>query len=260
MPEAGHRPARVWVLGVPLADCGRGLALAWIRGWLSARRPRAVFTVNPEFVMAARSDPGFARTLANADLNLVDGAGLLAAARLCGRQRPQRLPGVDLVPELCRICVAGNHPVYLLGGRSGTAAQAAANLGRDHPGLTIAGTAEPDDPEEHAADICRAIRDSGAHLLLIAFGTPRQEMWIGAHMEQTGARVAVGVGGSFDLISGRVRRAPRPLRRIGMEWLYRLVCEPWRWRRQRVLPRFALLALAEALRQRLGAGRANIQD
>ncbi|MDE2861921.1 MAG: glycosyltransferase, partial [Chloroflexota bacterium] len=71
------------------------MALAWIRGWLHGREPRAVFTVNPEFVMAARSDPEFAKTLANADLNLVDGAGLLAAARLCGRQRPQRLPGVD---------------------------------------------------------------------------------------------------------------------------------------------------------------------
>ncbi|MCY3695005.1 MAG: WecB/TagA/CpsF family glycosyltransferase [Chloroflexi bacterium] len=256
MPEAAPRPARVAVLGVPLADCGRGLALAWIRGWLHGREPRAVFTVNPEFVMAARSDPEFAETLANADLNLVDGAGLLAAARLCGRQRPQRLPGVDLIPELCRICAAGGHPVYLLGGRSGAAAQAAANLLRDHPGLTIAGTAEPDDPAERTAAICLAVRESGAHLLLVAFGTPRQEMWISTHMAKTGARVVVGVGGSFDLISGRIRRAPRLVRRIGMEWLYRLVREPWRWRRQRVLPRFALLALRQALRQRLGAGRA----
>lgn len=239
---------------MPLADCGRGLALAWIRSWLHGSRARAVFTVNPEFVMAARSDPGFAKTLANADLNLVDGAGLLAAARLFGLPRPQRLPGVDLVPELCRICAAGDHPVYLLGGRSGAAAQAAANLVRDHPGLSIAGTAEPDDPGERAAEICRAVRESGAHLLLVAFGTPRQEMWIDAQREQTGARVVVGVGGSFDLISGRVRRAPRLLRRIGMEWLYRLAREPWRWRRQRVLPKFAVLALREALRQRLGAG------
>ncbi|MXX66013.1 MAG: WecB/TagA/CpsF family glycosyltransferase [Chloroflexi bacterium] len=81
-------------------------------------------------------------------------------------------------------------------------------------------------------------------------------MWISTHMAKTGARVVVGVGGSFDLISGRIRRAPRLVRRIGMEWLYRLVREPWRWRRQRVLPRFALLALHQALRQRLGAGRA----
>lgn len=254
MPEADHRPARVSVLGVPLADCGRGLALAWIRGWLHGRRPRAVFTVNPEFVMAARSDAGFAQTLADADLNLVDGAGLLAAARLCGRIRPQRLPGVDLIPELCRICAAGDHPVYLLGGRSGAAAQAAAILQRDHPGLTIAGTAEPDDPGERAEEICRAVRESGAHLLLVAFGTPRQEMWIGANMGQTGARVVIGVGGSFDLISGRIRRAPSVVRHVGMEWLYRLLREPWRWRRQRVLPKFALLALRQALRQRLGAG------
>lgn len=254
MPESGHRPARVSVLGVPLADCGRGLALAWIRSWLHGRRARAVYTVNPEFVMAARSDPGFLAALANADLNLVDGAGLLAAARLCGRRGPQRLPGVDLIPELCRICAAGGHPLYLLGGRSGAAAQAAAILVRDHPGLNIAGTSEPDDPAGQAESICRAVRASGAHLLLVAFGTPRQEMWIGAHMERTGARVVVGVGGSFDLISGRVRRAPRLLRRLGLEWLFRLAREPWRWRRQRVLPRFALLAIGQALRQRLRAG------
>lgn len=244
------------MLGVPLADCGRGLALAWIRSWLGSQRSRTVFTINPEFVMAARSNPGFAATLANADLNLVDGAGLLAAARLGGQSRPQRLPGVDLIPELCRICAAGEHPVFLLGGRAGTASQAALNLVRDHPGLIVAGTAEPDDPSAQAEEICRAVRDSGAHLLLVAFGTPRQEMWIGRWLEQTGARVVVGVGGSFDLISGRVKRAPRLLRRMGLEWLYRLLREPWRWRRQRVLPRFALLALREALRQRLGADRA----
>lgn len=254
MPEAGGRPARITVLGVPLADCGRGLALAWIRGWLPGPRARAVFTVNPEFVMAARSDAAFARTLEGADLNLVDGAGLLAAARLCGHRRPQRLPGVDLVPELCRICAAGDHPVFLLGGRAGAAAQAAAKLHRDHPGLTVAGTAEPDDPGGQAEDICRAIRRSGAHLLLVAFGTPRQELWIDANLARTGARVAVGVGGSFDLISGRVRRAPRLLRRMGLEWIYRLVLQPWRWRRQRVLPLFALLALRQALRIRLGTG------
>ena len=256
VPELADRPDRVTVMGVPLADCGRGLALAWMRAWLGGRRARAVFTVNPEFVMAARSDPGFLQALAESDLNLVDGAGLLAAARLCGRRRPQRLPGVDLIPELCRICAAGGHSVYLLGGRSGAAAQAAENLVRDHPGLAVAGTAEPGDPESQAEAVCRAVRSSGARLLLVAFGTPRQELWISAHKDRTGARVLVGVGGSFDLISGRVRRAPRILRRTGLEWLYRLVREPWRWRRQLVLPQFALLALGQALRQRLGAGRA----
>lgn len=256
MTEDRHRPDRVRVLGVPLANCGRGLALAWIRSWLSGRRARTVFTVNPEFVMAARRDPEFAATLARADLNLVDGAGLLAAARLGGLRIPQRLPGVDLVPELCRICAAGGHPVYLLGGRSGAAARAAAKLVRQHPGLIVAGTAEPTDPEAHAEAICGAVRASGARLLLVAFGTPRQEMWIAGRLERTGARVGVGVGGSFDLISGRVRRAPRPVRRLGLEWLYRLAREPWRWRRQRVLPGFALLALGEALRRRLRPGRA----
>ena len=254
MTEDRHRPDRVRVLGVPLANCGRGLALAWIRSWLSGRRARVVFTVNPEFVMAARRDPEFAATLARADLNLVDGAGLLAAARLGGLGIPQRLPGVDLVPELCRICAAGGHPVYLLGGRSGAAAQAAANLVRQHPGLIVAGTAEPEDPGAQAEQICRAVRESGAHLLLVAFGTPRQEKWIGSWLGDTGARVGVGVGGSFDLISGRVRRAPRPVRRLGLEWLFRLAREPWRWRRQRVLPKFALLALRQALRQWLGDG------
>ena len=255
MSERGHRPATVDVLGIPLADCGRGMALAWIRSWLGGSRPRAVFTVNPEFVMTARRDPEFASTLANADLNLIDGAGLLAAARLCGHTGVQRLPGVDLVQELCRICAWGGHPVYLLGGRSGAAAAAAAELANTHAGLIVAGNAEPEDPEARAEEICREIGRSGARLLLVAFGTPRQEAWIGNCLDQTGALVTVGVGGSFDLISGRIRRAPRVLRRLGLEWLFRLLREPWRWRRQRVLPGFAALALAAALRRRLGAVR-----
>ncbi len=252
MADRGSGPDRITLLGVPVADCSRGLALAWIRCWLAGERGRSVFTVNPEFVMAARRDRGFAATLAGADLNLIDGAGLLLAARLHGHGRVQRAPGIDLIPDLCRLCVEGAHPVYLLGGRSGAAAAAAANLSRQHPGLKVVGTAEPAEPAAQTGELCRQIRDSGAHLLLVAFGTPAQEKWIGRHLERSGARVAVGVGGSFDVISGRVRRAPELLRRLGLEWLYRLLIEPWRWRRQRVLPGFAMLAAATALRRRLG--------
>ena len=255
MAERQGRPARISLLGVALADCSRGLALAWIRAWLAGSRGRSVFTVNPEFVMAARRDRDFAATLATSDLNLIDGAGLLLAARLHGHSRVQRVPGIDLVPELCNLCARGGHSIYLLGGRAGAAAAAAAVLARRHPGLQIAGTAEPAAPVGEADRICRQIRASGARLLLVAFGTPGQETWIAENLARSGAGVGVGVGGSFDVISGRVKRAPKLLRQLGLEWLFRLLIQPWRWRRQRVLPGFALLALTGALRIRLARRR-----
>ena len=167
----------------------------------------------PLFTGCGGSNRDFAATLATSDLNLIDGAGLLLAARLHGHGRVQRVPGIDLVPELCDLCASGGHSMYLLEGRAGAAA--AAVLARRHLGLQIAGTAEPADP----------------------------------------VGVGVGVGGSFDVISGRVKRAPKLLRQLGLEWLFRLLIQPWRWRRQRVLPGFALLALTGALRIRLARRR-----
>ena len=255
MTDSRAKPAAIELFSVPLFGLRRGLALAWLRAWLSGGQGRAIFTVNPEFIVAARSDREFLKVLQHNDLNLIDGTGLLIAARWHGHRRCERLPGIELVSHICQLCIAGNYPLFLLGGRDGTAAAAAAALVSRHPGLRVAGAAEPDDPFGQAESICRMIAASGARVLLVAFGTPRQEYWITRNLPHCHVRLAVGVGGAFDMISGRVRRAPRWVRRIGLEWLFRLVIQPWRWRRQRILPIFLGLAARSALQARFGRSR-----
>ena len=255
MTDSRAKPAAIELFSVPLFALRHGLALAWLRAWLSGGPGRGIFTVNPEFIVAARSDQEFRNVLQRNDLNLIDGAGLLLAARWHGHRRCERLPGIELISHICQLCVAGNYSLFLLGGRHGSAAAAAAALVSRYPGLRVAGTAEPDDPFGQADSICRVIADSGARVLLVAFGTPRQEYWIARNLPHCHVRLAVGVGGAFDMIAGRVRRAPRWVRRIGLEWLFRLAIQPWRWRRQRVLPIFIGLAARSALQAHFGRGR-----
>ncbi len=249
-PGRDPRPASVEVLGVPLLDGSLGLALAWLRAWLAGSSGRAIYTVNPEFIVAAHRDPKFLSVLRRSDVNLIDGIGLLAATRMSGHLRPQRCAGVDLIPHVSRLCAAQGRSLFLLGGRAGAAAMAAETLLRDCPGLQIAGTAEPLDPFGEADELCRTIAMSGAGALLVAFGTPRQEYWIDQHREKCSVAIAIGVGGAFDFLAGRSRRAPLWMRRVGLEWLFRLASEPWRWRRQLALPVFAWMALRAAIRRR----------
>ena len=124
-----------------------------------------------------------------------------------------------------------------------------------YPGLRIAGTRNGYFDEAESAAIAQSIRESGAHLLFAGMGFPRQEFWLAQHLAQTGCGAGRGVGGSVDVISGKVERAPGQWRRLGLEWLYRLVKEPKRWRRQLALPQFVLLIAGERVRSRFSTGR-----
>ncbi len=218
---------------------------------------RHVATLNPEYVMAARADPGFAAALARADLTTADGIGLAVAARLGSgglwSGSPARVTGVD-VTEWLAAEIAHGWPLFLLGGGQGVADAAADTLRRRFPGVAVAGTwggGTPRLEDDHQA--LTRIRESRAHVLLVAYGAPGQVLWIDrnrAALATAGVRLAVGVGGAMDYLAGRMPRAPTLIRRLGLEWLYRLVCEPWRWRRQLVLPGFALLAILEWLWRR----------
>ncbi len=218
---------------------------------------RHVATINPEYVITVRDHPHFAASLRQTDLNTVDGVGVLAAVRMRGRSQSvhaERLTGVQLVESLAATSAEDAAPIFLLGGGPGVAAVAADALHRRSPGARVGdywdrGTAE----SEHDAESLRRIAASGARTVLVAYGAIGQVTWIDrnrAELAAHGVRLAVGVGGALDMISGTVRRAPAPVRRVGLEWLYRLTLEPWRWRRQLALPRFAALVLWDRLRQR----------
>ncbi|HQF71940.1 MAG TPA: WecB/TagA/CpsF family glycosyltransferase [Promineifilum sp.] len=232
-------PTSISILGIPVHAVTMDETLALVEGYMAGARLHQLATVNPEFVMAAQDDAEFRRVLTGADLCLPDGVGLLYAARRAGRRLPERVPGSELVYRLAERAAARGWPLFLLGAAPGVAEAAAAILCDRYPGLRVAGTyAGSPDPAEDDALVAR-VNASGAALLYVAYGAPRQDKWIARNRDAlTSVRVAIGVGGSLDFVTGRAVRAPQWAQRLGLEWLHRLVKEPWRWRRMLALPRF----------------------
>ncbi|MDO9066497.1 MAG: WecB/TagA/CpsF family glycosyltransferase, partial [Chloroflexota bacterium] len=172
-----------------------------------------------------------ARVLAGAALAVPDGAGLLLASRWRGRPLRARVTGVDLSRRLADLAARQRYQLFLLGAASGVAQRAADRLLSDHPGLQIAGVhaGSPDPAEE--ASIMRIIRAAAPQILLVAYGAPAQDKWIARNLRRLGVPVCMGVGGLLDYLAGAVPYAPAWLRRLGLEWLYRLARQPRRWRR-----------------------------
>ncbi|MSQ24538.1 MAG: glycosyltransferase [Chloroflexi bacterium] len=239
------------VLGVRIHDVTEDEALALLERFVEEGVARRVVTPNPEIVMLARRDPGYRALLNRSDLAIPDGIGLLLAARANGHPLRAHVRGTDLVRRLARRSAERGWRWFLVGGRPGVAEAAAARLGQDFPKLQIAGTyAGAPDPSEDRA-IREQIAASGeVQVLLVAYGGGAQERWIERNQAATGVPVQMGVGGVLDFLSGQVPRAPEWVRRLELEWAYRLAKEPWRWRRQLALPAFAVLAATEALRKR----------
>ncbi len=198
-------------------------------------------------VVYAQQHARFRAIVHDCALSLCDTIGLLAVARRRGAPLRARVAGVELIELLCEGAAAEGLPIYFLGGAPGVAADAAAVLRSHFPGLLVAGTRSGYFREDESRAVARTIAASGARLLLAGMGSPRQEYWLAEHLRETGCGAGIGVGGSFDVISGRIKRAPQPIRRLGLEWLYRLVKEPRRWRRQLALPRFVWLVALDEL-------------
>lgn len=237
-------PEHVDILGVPVHAVTMAQTLALIESYVTEPRLHQIATVNPEFVMTAQTDAAFRHILRTADLCLPDGVGLLYAARRMGRRLPERVPGSELVYHLAELSAARDWPLFLLGAAPGVAEEAGELLCRRYPGLTVAGTYAGSAAVEENDDIVRRINDSGAQILLVAYGAPKQDKWIGRNRDNLPqVRVAIGVGGSLDFITGRAVRAPQWAQDHGLEWLHRLYKEPWRWRRMLALPRFAIRVL-----------------
>ncbi|MEW6770611.1 MAG: WecB/TagA/CpsF family glycosyltransferase [Bacillota bacterium] len=202
-----------------------------------------IVTLNPEYLYRAQRERDLLEIAREAALVTADGVGIVWAARVHGFFLPERVTGIDLLLALCRRAAAEGWRVFLLGGRPGVAKEAAARLVRDYPGLTVAGTYHGYFSGAEEATVLEQIRAAQPRLLFVGLGAPKQERWIFQQRAALGSLVAVGVGGSFDVLSGRAKRAPAWMRRLGLEWLGRLLLEPRRWRRMLVLPCFALLVL-----------------
>lgn len=246
----------VEVLGVRVHDVTCDEAVVALDAFVRAGRPCRVVTPNPEIVMAARRDLGYRAILNGADLSLPDGIGLILAARLAGKRLRAHVRGSDLIERLAARSAEAGWRWFLLGGAPGVAAEAAATLTKRYPGLGIAAAipGSPDPAED--LNLRRTIAEAApVHILLVAYGAPRQERWIARNQAALDVPIQMGVGGAFNFLAGRSPRAPGWVRRLELEWAYRLATEPWRWRRQLALPRFAALATAEALRLRRDAAK-----
>ena len=202
-----------------------------------------VATVNPEFVMRAQRDHEFARVLGSAELCLPDGVGVVWAARRLGCAVREQVAGVDLVPPVADMCARRGFKLFLLGAAPGVAAALAEKLRSGHATLDVSSHSGSPDPSQDEETL-KLIHEHGGQVLLVAYGAPAQELWIDRMRDRLKVPVAVGVGGAFDYLTGRVPRAPEWIRRAGLEWLHRLVRQPWRIRRMAVLPIYALKVLS----------------
>lgn len=235
---------RTTLLGAPIDILTMEESVERVAGFIKSGQPHRILTLNPEFLYRAQFEPELMKLAGRADLVTPDGIGIVWASRMAGCQAVERVTGIDLMLSLTARAAAGNWRVYLLGAAPGVAEEAARRLCQNYPGLQVVGTHHGYFNEgEEAAGVAETVRQARPQLLFAALGAPKQEQWIDLYLEQTGASAAVGVGGSFDVIAGKVRRAPQWLQRLHLEWLARLLREPSRWRRQLVLPKFAWLVL-----------------
>ena len=234
---------RINVLGVGFDNMTVEQAAAEGVRLMGAPGAHYVVTPNPEIVEVCRKDQPAMEAVNGADLVLADGIGVIYGAKILGTPLKGRVTGIGFAQELMGRMAENGKSLYLLGARPGVAEKAARKLEGQYPGLRIAGTHDGYFQED--APVVRAIRDSGADVVFVCLGAPKQEKWMKKNGEATGAHLLVGLGGCLDVFSGEVRRAPEAFQKLGLEWLYRLAKDPSRIGRMMKLPLFLVHAAGE---------------
>jgi N-acetylglucosaminyldiphosphoundecaprenol N-acetyl-beta-D-mannosaminyltransferase len=205
-----------------------------------------VVTPNPEIVWLARKMPDLKAALNGADLVIPDGIGIIYGARILGTPLKERVPGIELTEAMLAHAASADLPVFLLGAKPGVAERAGEKLQEKYPGLRIAGCGDGYFRED--APVLARLRASGARIILVCLGFPRQELWMAAHREEVGQALMLGVGGSMDVFAGDVKRAPEAWCKAGLEWLYRLLTQPSRIKRMIKLPIFLISVAWERIK------------
>lgn len=246
-PRERAAAGRLRILGVPVDAITYEVLLEVIDRWIKERKgARHVCTVNPEFIMIAQRDAIFFNILNRAEFCLADGVGLLWASRHLGQPLPQRVTGSDGVPIIAEHAAAQGWKIFFLGAAEGVAARAAEILQGRYPALIVAGAHSGSPSEAEEDDLVAMVNASGADILFVAYGAPEQDKWIARNLPRLNVAMAMGVGGSLDFVAGVVPRAPQWMRDRGLEWLYRLIRQPWRLRRMLRLPRFVFAVFRQA--------------
>jgi exopolysaccharide biosynthesis WecB/TagA/CpsF family protein len=260
-PSGEHTATgRALIGGVPVDRLDLDASIDHALAAVDERRFTQICTVNLDFVVNARRNKAVRTVLSQSEMNLADGSPVLWLGRLTRQHLPERVAGADFVPRLAAAATGSGATVFFLGGEGGAAAAAAATLQARHPGLGVAGTYEP--PRAALADmddaeIMRRLDETKPDILFVAFGHPKQDLWIAAHRDRLPVSVAIGVGCTFDLIAGHRRRAPAWMQRVGLEWLFRVAHEPARLAKRYAIDGYWLLAILVplSLQQRVAARR-----
>lgn len=229
------------ILGVNIDRSGMDEAVERAISFLNEGRPHSIYTPNPEMIMHAFRHKGFMEVLNRADMVVPDGIGVVYASRLLKKPVKERVAGFDLSLQLIEYAAKNRIPIFIYGGREGVAEEAAKNLKEKFNGLVVAGVSHG--YVKDADSVVNDINNSGAKLVLVCMGAPRQEEWIDKNKDKATASLFIGAGGSVDVFAGKVRRAPKIFIRLNLEWLYRLLTQPSRFVRMLDLPVFAFRVL-----------------
>lgn len=232
------------ILSVPIDVVTMQQAVERAQSLMAEPGLHMIATANAEMVMLAQKHSGMKRILREADLVVPDGAGVLWAAEQEGKSFPERVAGCDLLVELLRVAAREQIPVYFLGAAEGVADEAVRRVSREVGPLNVVGTHSGFFDRDEEKAIIRQIEDGGAKLVFVALGVPKQEEWIIENLAHLDGVVAMGVGGSFDVLAGNIKRAPLWMQKNRLEWLYRLYLEPSRIIRMLALPKFMLAVKA----------------
>ncbi len=253
MHENPHKHSRLKIVNIWVDPVNMRQALYRVHDFLErGDRLHTVLSANPEKSFLLRGDELLCRIFQNADLILPDGIGIVLAARILLGVRLTRVPGCELMQNICEMSACRGHSIFLFGAQEEVNEKAAQTLEERYPGLRIAGRCHGYVPEDEMDELIAKINESGAGILLLALGSPKQEKWIaryGSRLDKV--RVCQGTGGTLDVIAGAVKRAPDAWCRIGLEWLYRLMNNPSRIKRQKALPAFAWRVFREKIRASL---------
>ena len=238
-------PKKVTILGVPVDAITMGEAVARIDGFIEKRTPVLVATANAEMLMRATHDGALRRILQGAAMVTPDGAGTVWAAHHLGHAMPERVAGYDMVQELMREAPAKHRRIFFFGSAPGVADKAKAKAEQLYPGIEIVGTRNGFFTAADEPAIIEEIKAAHPDILLAALGVPKQEKWLAKHLGELSVPVAIGVGGTFDVMAGVMKRAPRWMQRAKLEWLFRGMMQPQRAGRLLALPRFVLKVHAQ---------------
>lgn len=233
------------ILGVNIDNITAAAALDKAEKLVKSDGVSVIYTPNPEIVMAAYEDVEFCKVLNDADMCVPDGIGVVYGSRIIKEPLPERVAGFDLSMGLIGRMAKFGGSVFLFGSKPGVAEKAAEKLKQNNPGIKIAGTRNGYFSDNDESEIVNEINASGADLLMVCLGAPKQEKWISKYRDKLNVKLCIGAGGSLDVLAGTVKRAPKIFIKLNLEWFYRFCKQPSRIGRFAALPKFIITVMRE---------------